>query len=116
MVSAGFSVAKVTAGLIAGPLAVGPQHGVLEHARQPSRRHVGVAKLGVAEREQDRAVVLPAGKIEVADQPADQAGGIHAGAAVERFLEEEAGQRQPGAALAAVLDGAARALRRRRSR
>src|SRR5436190_7855120 len=32
-------------GTDAGPLAVGPQHGVLEHARQPSCRDVGVAEL-----------------------------------------------------------------------
>ena len=115
MVSAGFSVASVTEGLIPGPLAVGAQHGVLEHAREPARHHVGVAQIGVAEREQDRAVVLPAGEVGVADEAADEAGRIHAGAAVDRLVEREARERQPGAALARHPRWRGRALGRTRS-
>ena len=68
---------------------------------------MGVAQVGVAEREQDRAVVLPAGEIDVAHEPADQTRGIDAGAPVERFVEREAGERQTDAARAGVLDGEA---------
>ena len=116
MVSAGFSVASVTEGLTPGRSRSGAQHGVLEHAGEPARHHMGVAQIGVAEREQDRAVVLPAGEIGVADEAADEARRIHAGAAVDRLVEREARERQPGAALAGILDGAARALRRTRWR
>ena len=114
-VSPGLSVASVTDGLMPGAVAR-PQHGVLEHAREPPRRHMGVAQAGVAEHEQDRAVVLAAGEIGVADQPADQARRIHAGAAVERLVEGKARQRERGAAFAGVLDRRARAPGRTRRR
>ncbi len=103
--SVGFSVASVTAASMPLLLAVGRQHGVLEHAGDPPRDDMGGAQVGLGENREDRVVGFAAGEIDLAHQPADQPRRVEAGAAVGA-VEGEARDRKADAAFLGVVDGA----------
>ena len=107
------SVASVIVGLIVRRSGV--KHGVLEHARDPPRDHVGAAQVGFGESREDGAILLPAGEIDVAHQPAEQARGIDMGAAVGDAFEREARDRERAAAVLGLLNGAVEVAPERRA-
>ena len=78
--SPAFSVASVTLAVIGLLRIVGRAHVVAQRAGQPAHHDMGVAQVGLGQRDQDRAVVLAGGEIDVADQPLEQAGAVEAGA------------------------------------
>ena len=103
-VSPAFSVASVTLAATFSCGRGGGEHGVLERAGDAARHHMGAAQIGLGEHDQQRAVVLAHGEIDVADEPCQQAGAVEAGARVERAVEGEARDRQRLAALAGLAD------------
>ena len=64
------------------------------------------AQIGLGEGGQDRAILLAAGEIDVANQPAEQPRRIDMGAPIADALEREAGQRERASGLLGLLHGA----------
>src|SRR6266581_1042538 len=71
---------------------------MLEHAGEPARHDMRTAEIGFGECRDNRTVLLAAGEVDVADEPAEQAGSIDAGAAADA-VEGEARDRQCAAAI-----------------
>ena len=55
---------------------------MFEHRRDPPRDDVRRAQVGLGEHREDGIVSLAAGEIDLAHQPADEAGGVKADAAI----------------------------------
>jgi hypothetical protein len=66
--------------------------------------HMGATQIGLREHDQQRAVVLAHGEIDIADEPRQQPGAVEAGARVKRAVEGKARHRQRLAALAGLAD------------
>src|SRR5262249_49638564 len=74
------------------------QHRMLEHAGEPAGHDMRTAPIGLSECCEDRAVLLAAGKVDAADEPAEQPRGIDAGTAVDA-VEGEARDRESAASI-----------------
>src|SRR6202030_2093024 len=58
------------------PVAPGREHCLLERACEPSCYDMGAAEIGPGERRENGAVLLTAGEVDRAYQPAESAGGL----------------------------------------
>src|SRR5262245_45633922 len=68
---------------------------------------MGTAQIGLGESREDRPVVLPAGEIDAAHEPAEKPRGIGVGAAIGYAFESETRNRERAAGLLALLHRAA---------
>ena len=86
-VSPAFSVASVTLAAIRCPAGGARAIGVLQRRGEAARHHMGAAQVGLREGDQDGAVVVAAGEVDIAHQPRHQPRARRAGALVERAVE-----------------------------
>jgi hypothetical protein len=84
---AGFQRRKRYLGVDAVAGGVRRQHRVPENARDAARNDMSGAQIGLGEKREDRVVALATGKIDTANEAADDACGVGADAPVDSLAE-----------------------------
>src|SRR6266540_5738063 len=87
-------------------IAIGREHGMPQHARDPPREEVRAAQVGLGEGCKDRSVLFAVREIDVAHEPAEKSRGIDIGAMVGNTVEGKARNSKRRASLLAFLHGA----------